>query len=214
MNGQRKLRVIVDDRECRSGVLEILRRTVGVDVEVRRLPVGDYLVEEKLLFERKSLVDFAASIIDGRLFSQAARLAGSQMLGVFILEGTSRDLEPSGMHREAIQGALITLSLIYGLSVLRAQAEEETARLILYAADQTQRCATEAIARAAYRPKGKWRRQLYILQGLPNVGPEKAKRLLDRFGTVEAVMRADPQQLVEVAGIGEKIATNIRWAVS
>jgi ERCC4-type nuclease len=214
MNAQTKLRVIVDDRESRCAVVEKLRGIAGVEVEMRRLPVGDYLLETALLFERKRLADFAASIIDGRLFSQAARLVASRLQGVFIIEGTSRDSEAIGMHREAIQGALITLSLIYGLTVLRAQAEEETARLIVYAANQARRCAVGAIARPAYRPKGKWRRQLYILQGLPNIGPEKAKRLLGRFGSVEAVMRADAQQLLEVPGIGEKIAAGMRWSVS
>jgi len=56
--------------------------------------------------------------------------------------------------------------------------------------------------------------QLYILQGLPGVGPERASRLLDRFGTVEASISASSNELQSVDGIGENIAEKIKWAVS
>ena len=48
---------------------------LGVDVQASRLPAGDYVVSDRLVVERKSPTDLAASIKDRRLFEQLARLA-------------------------------------------------------------------------------------------------------------------------------------------
>jgi DNA excision repair protein ERCC-4 len=56
--------------------------------------------------------------------------------------------------------------------------------------------------------------QLFILQGLPGVGPERAGRLLDTFGSVEAVISASSSELQSVYGIGKTVADRIKWAVS
>ena len=115
------IQIIVDDRELKSKVATFLDQMSNTAVTIRRLPVGDYLVNNLLLFERKTFMDFAASITDARLFMQARRLAASRFKGVFILEGKTADLLASRMSREAIQGALITLSLVFGISLLRGQ---------------------------------------------------------------------------------------------
>ena len=52
------------------------------------------------------------------------------------------------------------------------------------------------------------------MQGLPGIGREKAKRLLDTFGSVEAVMKAASKELQSVEGIGQRTAERIRWAVT
>ncbi|WP_269646189.1 helix-hairpin-helix domain-containing protein [Thioalkalivibrio thiocyanodenitrificans] len=48
---------------------------------------------------------------------------------------------------------------------------------------------------------------------MPRVGAERAARLLDRFGSVEAVIRAGDAELKEVDGIGPRTARCIRWTV-
>jgi ERCC4-type nuclease len=206
--------VVVDDRESGSGVLQALRDLEDVTVSVQRLPLGDYLVDGRILFERKTLPDLAESIKDGRLFRQACRLAASSKKTVILLEGTSADMATSGMSREAIQGALITLSVILGIPLLRSLSPEESARLMLYAARQIQTVVSGAIPRKGARPKGKRGLQLHILQGLPGIGPARARRLLARFGSIENVLRAQPDDLSAVQGIGPATARRIRWAVS
>ncbi|MCG8379855.1 MAG: helix-hairpin-helix domain-containing protein [Proteobacteria bacterium] len=213
-------RVVVDDREVGSGAVAALRRVDEVDVVVQRLAVGDYAWDGRLLFERTRLIDLAASLKDGRLLRQACRLAAAPMRGVVILEGTTRDLAASGMRREAIQGALISITVMLGLPLLRAKDPEESARLMYYAARQ-RRTLGGAAARETHprplparRPKGKRRTQLYILQGVPGVGPRRARRLLERFGSVEAALTASLEDLTSVSGIGQATAEAIRWAVS
>ncbi|MBI2311037.1 MAG: hypothetical protein HYU77_00830 [Betaproteobacteria bacterium] len=54
--------IIADDRECRGGVVEALRATGCFDVTLRWLAVGDYKVDGRFLFERKTLPDLVLSI--------------------------------------------------------------------------------------------------------------------------------------------------------
>lgn len=205
--------VVADDREAAGAVVAALGRRDRVQLGVARLPVGDYRVDDSLLFERKTLPDLVASIKDGRLFAQGLRLARAPLRTALILEGRSKDLADSGMRREAIQGALVTLTLFMGIPLLRSMDPEETATLMLFAARQGRAFASGALPRKGRRPQGKARVQNRLLQGLPGIGPERARRLLERFGTIEAVIAAPADALASVPGIGKETATAIRWAV-
>jgi len=208
------IHIIADDRERKSEVIDSLAGFENVNVCIRRLSIGDYQVDNRLIIERKTLKDFAVSIIDGRLFKQMIRMANSTSLGVLILEGTIKDMGEPGVTREAMQGALITVSIILGIPVLRSKDASETAKLIVYSARQVTSMAKGGVYRHGYRPKDKRKKQLFILQGLPGVGLEKAGRLLDTFGSVEAVISASNSELQSVYGIGESLADKIKWAVS
>jgi DNA excision repair protein ERCC-4 len=208
------LRIIADDRERADGkVLAALAARDDVTVEVARIDVGDYRVERRVIVERKTAADFAASLIDGRLFQQAAALALAPERAVLLLEGRDQEWRDTGVRREALQGALITVGVFFGVAVLHSDAPEETARLLVYLGRQARQAARGGLPRPGYRPKGKRARQLFLLQGLPGVGPERAARLLERFGSVQAVVTASADALVTVDGIGEKTAAKMRWAV-
>jgi ERCC4-type nuclease len=133
--------------------------------------------------------------------------------GVLVLEGAGSDLQTVGVQREALQGALIHLSVFRGLAVLRARDPGETAKLIVYLGRQAQAWAHGPLPRPGYRPKGRRARQLFLLQGLPRVGPSRAARLLDRFGSVQAVATASAADLATIDGIGDATAARIRWAL-
>jgi ERCC4-type nuclease len=207
------INIVADDREYKSDVIRFLSEIENVDLSIRRLPIGDYQIDSRLIVERKTIKDFAISIIDGRLFKQMIRLENSNSKSALILEGTVSDTAEIGMTRESMQGALITVSLILDIPVLRSKDPSETARLIVYIGRQIESVARGGVQRHGYRPKNKWKRQLYILQGLPGVGPERADRLLDRFGSVEAAISASSSELQSVDGIGIGVADKIRWAV-
>jgi len=214
MNNQREmLRIEVDDRESAGAVLPVLRECGDFHVSVMRLPLGDYRVDGRFLFERKILTDLVAAIKDGRLFRQALKLSATTMRPAIILEGTGRELANCGMRWEAIQGALVTVALFCGVPLLRTRTPEETVRTMLFAARQGRSLASGALPRRGRRPHGKRARQLFILQGLPGIGPERAHQLLAHFGSVEAITRAGAEDLCSVPGIGERIAGALRCSV-
>lgn len=206
------IRVEIDDREVLSMVPEELQ-SLGVEVTIRRLLLGDYLIDGTLLVERKTLRDLVASIIDGRVFSQVRRLVASRRPAVLLLEGTAADLAGCGSSWESIQGAMVTIALVFGLPILRTRSAAETARTMVFIARQQRAIADGALHRYGLRPKGKAAMQSYILQGLPGVGTDRAARLLGHFGTVESVASASLEALMEVPGIGPTTAKRIRWAV-
>lgn len=210
---QPSIRIVADDREPADAVLAELRRCPDVDLCSARLAVGDYQVDDQLLVERKTLPDLAQSIKDGRLFKQALLLVDAPGQAVLVLEGRGRDLAASRMSRQAIQGALTILTLEMGLAVLRAADPAETAALMLMAARQRRAIADGDLPRHGRRPTGKRRLQSHILQGLPGIGPARARHLIERFGSVRAVITAPADELAATPGIGRETEKRMRWAV-
>ena len=208
------MHVIVDDREAQSGIPECFRKMENTSFTFKRLPLGDYLVDDRLLVERKTMRDFAISLLDGRLFDQACRLSSSSYRSVYILEGAVSDLKGLNMRRESLQGAIISLTVLLGIPLLRSFSPEETARLMSYASIQMHRTAKRSVHRSGCRPKGKRKRQLYILQGLPGIGPVRAAQLLKTFGSVQAVFSASIEELSGVSGVGCKVAKKIYMIVN
>jgi DNA excision repair protein ERCC-4 len=207
--------IVVDDRERPSGVIAELEKAGKTIVKVERLPVGDYCVDGAVIIERKTAADFAQSLMDGRLFSQAGRMASSPFRPAHIIEGTTTEWGGLGVLREALQGALVTLMLIFDVPVFRSTEPAETARLIYYIGSQMVRLRDPGYT--PYRQaKAKRRktRQLRVLQSLPGVGADRAKKLLERFGTVRACIAATPAELCEVEGIGSKTAAAIDQVIN
>jgi DNA excision repair protein ERCC-4 len=204
------VRIVVDDRERCSGVAESLWRLPGVSVAIRRLELGDYQVSDSLIVERKTLADFARSVRDCRLFTQVGRLTRQHtMRACLILEGTSDRCPQLAIPKPALQGALITVTLVFGLPVLRSETPEETADLILYAADQLKRRQVRPPRRRGFKVTGNRRRQILSLQAIPEVGPKKAELLLNEFGTPAGIAVADIEQIEAVDGIGPDTARGI-----
>jgi DNA excision repair protein ERCC-4 len=209
------IQITVDDRERPSGVVAELEKFCGVVVKVAHLTAGDYCIDEAVLIERKTAADFAQSLIDGRLFGQAGRMASSPLRPAYIIEGASAEWAGLGVSREALQGALVTLMLIFDIPVFRSSDPAESARLILYVGSQLVRLRDpEYLPYRQAKAKRKKTRQLRILQSLPGIGPDRAKRLLERFGTVRACFGASTPELMEVEGIGPKTAAAIEQLIN
>ena len=209
-----QIEIIADHRENQSSVWEYLAASPHIKLRWKDVPTGDYIVEQGAIFERKTASDFAASLIDQRLFSQAKRLAEQPLRGAFIIEGCPDDWNMLAVRREALQGALITLTLIFDLPVFRSRDSKETAQLLVYAGHQFARLHEDAPRYRICKAKRKRTQQLRLLATLPTVGSDRANRLLDYFGSVQACITATADELEKVPGIGPKTAAAIRDLVS
>jgi ERCC4-type nuclease len=94
-----KVQVVVDDRERPSGVVAELEKLDALVLKIER--VGDYCIDGAVLIERKTAADFAQSLIDGRLFGQAKRMATSSLRPAYIIVGTSAEWSVLGGIRSA-----------------------------------------------------------------------------------------------------------------
>lgn len=204
---------MADDRERGCGLLMALESTPEIELRVQRLVAGDYMVDGRLLIERKSLNDFLDSIADGRVFRQAKQLMAQELPCLLLLEGSSQDIAARHFSRPAIQGALLNLQLIWGLPILRSHHPEESVSLMLHAAGQLQRKILHSAFRFGHRPSGRQKAQTYLLQGLPGVGRGLALELLKHFGSPMAVFNATEGELRQVKGIGSKKAKRMRWVM-
>lgn len=205
--------VAIDDRERCSRLKTALERNETVEVTVKRLPLGDYQVNNTLLIERKTLADFARSVRDCRLFSQVGRLARERtMRACLILEGTTERYSRLAIPQPAFQGALISVTLVFGLPVLRSVTPEETADLILYAANQLRRREVRPPRRRGSKVTGNRRRQILLLQAIPEIGPKKAEILLNAFLSPTGVASATIEEIEAIGGIGRDTAKHI-WDV-
>ena len=198
----------MDYRETASGIIELFSGE-GVYLEVKKIPHGDYIINDTITVERKTARDFLVSIIDGRLFNQLSRLKNHSYCPVLLIEGnpfkTDLDFDPM-----AIRGALVSTQTMWYIPILFSKTKENTKDLLLMIAKQDEVITDVGQIRGGYRPKRLRTKQLYILQGLPGVGSLLAKRLMHHFGTVSKVMTAPVEELVKVEGIGNKAAEKIR----
>ena len=204
------VRIVVDAAERRGRVYRVLANLPEVDLEVVRLPIGDYLLGGDLAVERKTADDFAASIADRRLFAQVAALKEAYARPVVLLEGALAAAR-TRMHPNALRGALSYLVAIEGLAVIPAADAEESALLLLQLARHVQhglRRPPEAVAKRG--AAGLTERQERLVGALPEVGPTLARGLLTRFGSAGAVLAAGETELRAVPGIGPGRAAAIR----
>jgi ERCC4-type nuclease len=99
-------RIVVDERERKSGIPDLLRQA-GAIIDFAQLNVGDYIVSPETAVERKTIQDLLNSIFDGRLFVQCSQLNEHYVKPVLIVEGNIVDLmditEEEGEEQERKQ---------------------------------------------------------------------------------------------------------------
>ncbi len=202
-----------DVQEHVSGVPRLIGELSEVHVATAPLPCGDYCLGDALGIERKTAADLGRSIVDGRLFRQTGSLRQSFRRPLLLVEGLCEGTVVAGVPWPALRGALVSVSISFGVPVLRACDARDSAALIVTAVKQLCEALEIPYVRPGYRPKGWRRRALYILQGLPSVGLRRARALLEEFGSVARVASAGEEALAEVDGIGRVVARSIREAL-
>lgn len=204
--------LFVDSREKRSHIAARLS-SQGFSVRTKKLPVGDYSLPGKFIVERKEVNDFVTSIMNGHLFNQAELLASHADRPFLILEGNLYEIY-SGINPESVAGAMSALLLFYGIPIVPSPDLDTTARLIgrlfLHA---TQGLGYEIPLRAN-KPMYDGGAALYLVEGLPGVGPTMARKLLSHFGTPAKVFAASAEEFRMVKGIGPKTISSMLEALT
>lgn len=182
-------------------------KLLGARVNTTSLAIGDFVCSDRLVVERKNHSDFVGSIVDGRIFQQAKRMKEEFERPVFIIEGNSnRDISVN-----ALKATIATLATNFRASVISTKNPKDTALTIFWLAKKEQQDSGREIAvRVGKKPKDEKKLQEQIVCGLPGVSTVICKRLLKKFGTVEGVFSTTEEELIEIEGIGKKLAKKIR----
>lgn len=209
------LEVIIDDREPIAVEKELLSKG-NLLVQRKRLDVGDYIFDNDLLVERKTVFDFCGSIKDGRLFKQVSKLSKGKIPGILILEGKQKDFNKTDFSVQAILGIMVSISLGFKVPIFRSKGIEETVTIMLQGYKQLTKDMFQD--ERIYPRKGVFKKRkdqslkqkIHILEGFPGIGVDRAERLLDHFGSLKAVFEADTEELSSVQGFGRISAQKLR----
>jgi len=205
------MKVVIDHREMRSKVAEALIE-LGAEIEITTLEIGDYVVSDRVAFERKTVNDIFATLLERReLFSQLMDLANSYKKPILIIEGEDPFFfSGRRMHPKAIQGFLNSIALMR-IPTLYTLNEAETAQVISMIAEKVQTDKTKHFNLHGKRSHlSHYKMKEYIVSALPGIGQVAAKNLLKHFGSVENVMKAPLEELIKVERVGKKTADRIR----
>ena len=201
-----KITITADNREKNSGIPGSLQSRF-VNVQMAQLSVGDYIIDNEIVIERKTKEDFVQSLIDGRLFAQCAKMRKTGMIPLFIVEGNPYKTGHN-INSLAIKGALLSINLSWQIPVIMSSGKEDTADILIMAAKQEIH-STYFVRRSSKGPKKKQNLQHGFIQGVPGLGPALAHKLLKHFNTIENIIHADIGKLTEVEGIGKKKAESL-----
>jgi ERCC4-related helicase/ERCC4-type nuclease len=207
--------IVVDQRELDASIARDLSTREDCETRLETLAVGDYVLSDRVVVERKSVSDFLNTLTGGdrSLFEQVGDAARHYARPVVLIEGDDLYGERN-VHPNAIRGALASLAVDFGASVLRTTDESDTADLLHVIAGREQEVADREVS--VHGEKGAktlTEQQEYVVSSIADIGPVTARALLEEFGTVEGVMIANEPDLQEVSGVGEVTAERIREVV-
>ena len=199
------LRIIVDERERKSGIPELLK-AVGMAVEMKTLPIGDYIVAPETIVERKSIKDLMASVFDG--FFMIIMLKEFETYP-FITGYTVDEIEEIADNPLVFYGALSRVALEFKIPIIPTPSASHTVKLLV------SMCSRKDGPTGPYLKKIKKSsnletQQLSTLCSLPGIGEKFAVRMLEKFGTPLKVFSATTSELAKVEGLGEARAKKIK----
>lgn len=189
-----KPKIICDIHEKDSLVPGFLAESKEVEYEMKNLHVGDYLVGDTII-ERKTVRDFASSIISKRLISQLDNMLQYEKR-ILIIEG---DIKNSMLNENALMGMMLSIELDFKIPIIQAKDEEETSKFLILLARKQVKSQAELTFHSR-KPESKKEQIQYIIESFPNIGPKNAKKLLKKFKTVRNIISAEEKDLRKEIG--------------
>jgi Fanconi anemia group M protein len=133
---------------------------------------------------------------------------------VLLIEGEGDLYGERNVHPNAIRGALASLAVDFGISVLFTRDESDTAALLeTIARREQEERDREVSVHGESQAKTLAEQQEYVVSSIADIGPITARALLEALGSVEAVLTAEKETLEDVAGVGDVTAERIREVV-
>ena len=212
--------ITVDIREAtkQPKIVEALKGN-GLEVWVKNMPAGDYAVEveDGWIIERKTCIDFAHSIRDGRLWGELEKMKAAEGLRpILLVEGSLALVERfTNWSPQSLIGALNAVLFDWGVPVIFLPSVRWT---VAYLTQLAKSAAIEERKPHPLRVKEKARTPqeyaLMVVEGLPGVSAVRARSLLAHFKTLRRLFNASPEELMRVEGIGRKTAEKIHEIVN
>lgn len=203
-----KQKIIVDYREKNSLIISELIK-LGFEIDFKELKVADYIVKDTAI-ERKTVSDFVSSMINKRLFNQIQELQQYKSR-LLLIEGVSEnelyDDSDFGVNGNAIRGFLLSILLKYNIPIIFAKDFRDSAKFISVLAKKQSK---EISLNAKKRSLSKKEQMQYIIEGFPGIGPKNAKKLLEKYKTIQNILNAPEEDLRKDIGKKADSIINLR----
>ncbi len=201
-----ELKIIVDNRERNVRIIENLEKN-NIVLSFEQLPVGDYILSDRLCVERKTVSDFENSIINNRLFDQALRLSEGFKKPLILIEGRQSEFR---LSKNVISGTILSLYAEYGIPVVFSEDASDTSYMLSRLAEKEQvKEKREVRVSGSKKAHTLHQWQLLVMCSIPGIGASLAEGLLQKFGSVKNVANASEKELTCVKKIGIKKARKI-----
>ena len=204
--------IIVDSREANSApkIVKGLRER-DVNVEIKALQKGDYVLSDVCAVERKTVRDFVYTLTHRHLFEQLFRLKEVYPKSLILLEGYLPIIYKfSRIKPASVWGAMFNLAR-NGIAIINTTSYKETIDFLYIAARQEQIVEKRT---PVIHPIKKYETtsdaQIFFLASLPNIGREKAIAILKSYQTpLNALIGVDDWSKT-VYGLGPKISSKVK----
>lgn len=192
--------IIIDIHEP----IEIVERLkgIGVQVKVRKLSVGDYIIGN-IGIERKSFHDFFRSIVDKRIFSQISRLKDAFEKPIVILEGDYENALYQLNNPNTIIGEIVSIVVDENIGMIYSRDKDETILILYFIWRHIHRKKISMLMR--YKPPmlNDAEKILFIIQGFPGIGYKLADNIMSHYGTLRNFSSTNISELTCIEGIGK-----------
>lgn len=208
--------VLIDDREKKSRIKHATKyfKEQGDKVKVAHLEIGDYIINNKVVFEFKQLPDFVQSVKSRRVFNQAIDQSQNFPYHFVVVVSTDRQrrayfnkLTYSGwkggyFDEDQYIGAICRLNTY--TTVIEADYEKMAFK---YMRAQARKCldnkhVVKRLETKTDNPAFNW------LMNIKHISDNTAELLVDNFDLfdLDSLYSLDYKSMQEVKGIGEETA--------
>ena len=217
--------IIIDSREDSqlSRTLESFAERVKIKTEKKWLEIGDYIVGDCCI-EAKSAADFLQSVRNKRIFNQLDNMDRTYNKNIILIYGTLDDaieyLQRTQYNstswrnklKKMFVGALTSIALHTDVKPIWVDNHRTAAHIILAT---TEHIDKNLIIHKELPKKIKTDDvRVDVLSEIKGVSVEKAKALLDTFGSITEVAMSNVDDIIKHKGIGKITAENILKALN
>ena len=208
--------LIIDSREKdRIPIAKKYFEDKGYKVSVEQLPTGDYLFNNKVVFEFKVWSDFMTSITDGRLWNETQKQMENYQIHFVVIHGTNRDYQEAfqhnGLEDKMITGAIARLNT-YTKIIRGTGTITDTFELMMVTAEKCQDNKTLVRQFGTKSVNPAFNVLAYCVDDIKG---ERAKNIVNFLGlkTITDVTNLTSDDLLKVPGIGPVLAKKILEAI-
>jgi ERCC4-type nuclease len=211
--------VFVDSRETNSMIPNLLN-DLNVPNSIVQLEVGDYIIGE-IACERKDTGDYINSLMNGNLSTQLYELSFNYQLSYLLIEGdVASAMMERGIRRDIYVSSLVGNSLRKApegekgqIITVNLTTPYDTALFIKKLWEKLEEGGSRR-PRLGHKPVTSNESLVYIVSSMSGIGEVKARNLIKKFGTIKNLCQASTEELLEVEGIGPKLATQINTVLN